>query len=156
MNGELSTFLFATLPLTELRGSIPLAVSVWHLAPWAAFFYSVIGNLLPVPLIFYLLPKVLFWAEKHWPWLHNFLVIYLEKKRTKFQSSYDKYGALALAVFVAIPLPMTGAWTGATLAVIFKIRPRFSFPAVIVGVVVAGIIVTLIVQGALGFLKWMI
>ena len=156
LSPEILTLLSAALPLTELRGSIPFGVSVLHLAPWTAFFYSVIGNSLPVPIIFYLLPKVLVWLEKRIPWLHKHLTLTLEKKRAKFQESYDKYGALALAIFVAIPLPMTGAWTGAALATILKIRPRYSFPAVIAGVIVAGIIVTLIVQGALGFLSWMV
>lgn len=153
---EILTLLSAALPLTELRGSIPFGVSVLHLAPWTAFFYSIIGNAIPVPIIFYLLPKVLSWAEKHWPWLHRILVVYLEKKKEKFKDSYDKYGALSLAIFVAIPLPMTGAWTGAALAVIFNIKKKYSFPAVIAGTIVAGVIVTLIVQGALGFLAWMV
>jgi len=153
---ELSTLLLAALPLTELRGSIPFGVSVLHLAPWIAFFYSIIGNALPVPIIFYLLPKVLFWLEKRVPWLHKHLVLWLEKKRAKFQNSYDKYGALALAIFVAIPLPLTGAWSGAALATILKIKPKYSFPAVILGTIIAGIIVTLIVSGVLGFLAWMV
>lgn len=156
MNGELITLALAALPLTELRGSIPFGVSVFGLPVWSAFLFSVIGNLLPVPIIFYFLPKVLSWAERHWPWLHRLLAVYLEKKRAKFQTSYDKYGALALAIFVSIPLPMTGAWTGAALAVIFKIKEKYSFPAVVAGVVAAGIIVSLIVSGALGFLGWML
>ncbi|MFH1253396.1 MAG: small multi-drug export protein [Candidatus Uhrbacteria bacterium] len=153
---EILTLFSAALPLTELRGSIPLAVSVFHLAPWTAFFYSIIGNALPVPIIFFLLPKILIWLEKRIPWLHKYLVVWLEKKRAKFQNSYDKYGALALAIFVAIPLPMTGAWTGAALATILKIKPKYSFSAVILGMVVAGVIVTLIVSGVLGFLAWMV
>ena len=156
MNGELTTLLLAALPLTELRGSIPFAVSVLHLTPWTAFFYSIIGNAIPVPIIFYFLPKILVWLEKRIPWLHKHLTLWLERKRTKFQTSYDKYGAMALAIFVAIPLPLTGAWSGAALATILKIRPRYSFPAVIVGTIVAGVIVTLIVQGALGFLRWLL
>jgi uncharacterized membrane protein len=156
MNGNLATLLLAAAPISELRGAIPVAVSVWHLPLITAFLLAIVGNMIPVPFIFYLLPKVLSLAEKHWPWLHRFLCLYLEKKRLKFQSSYDKYGALALAIFVAIPLPMTGAWTGAALAVLFKIKPSYSFPAVAIGVVVAGIIVSLIVSGALGFLSWMI
>jgi len=155
-SSEISTLFLAALPLTELRGSIPFGVSVFGLSIWSAFLFSVIGNILPVPFIFYFLPKVLSWAERHWPWLHRFLTVYLEKKRVKFQSSYDKYGALALAIFVAIPLPMTGAWTGAALAVLFKIKAKYSFPAVVVGVIVAGVIVSLIVSGVLGFLSWMI
>jgi len=153
---EIWTLFSAALPLTELRGSIPLGVSVFGLPVWSAFLFSVIGNILPVPIIFYLLPKVLSWAEKHWPWLHRTLIVYLEKKKAKFKGSYDKYGALALAIFVAIPLPMTGAWTGAALAVIFNIKKQYSFPAVVAGVIVAGIIVSLIVGGALGFLSWML
>jgi len=156
MSPEIIILLSAALPLTELRGSIPFGVSVLHLAPWTAFFYSVIGNAIPVPIIFYLLPKVLLWLEKRIPWLHKILTVWLEKKRAKFQGSYDKYGALALAIFVAIPLPLTGAWSGAALATILKIRPKYSFPAVILGTVIAGVIVTLIVQGALGFLGWMV
>ncbi|MFA6131831.1 MAG: small multi-drug export protein [Patescibacteria group bacterium] len=156
LSSEILTLLLAAAPLTELRGSIPIGVTVFGLPIWSAFLFSVVGNILPVPAIFYLLPKVLSWAEKHWPWLHRVMVVYLEKKKEKFKDSYDKYGALALAIFVAIPLPMTGAWTGAALAVIFKIEKRYSFPAVVAGVIVAGIIVSLIVSGALGFLAWMI
>ncbi|HBR80451.1 MAG: hypothetical protein UX09_C0055G0005 [Candidatus Uhrbacteria bacterium GW2011_GWE2_45_35] len=153
---EILTLLLAAAPISELRGAIPMAVSVWHLSLVSAFLFSVIGNILPVPVIFYLLPKVLAWAEKHGPWLHRFLTVYLEKKRAKFQSSYDKYGALALMFFVAIPLPITGAWTGTGLAVLLRIHPRYSFPAIVAGILIAGVIVSLIVSGALGFLGWMI
>jgi len=156
LSPEILTLISATLPLTELRGSIPLGVSVFGLPVWSAFLFSVIGNILPVPIIFYLLPKVLSWAEKNWPWLHQTLVVCLEKKKEKFKDSYDKYGALALAIFVSIPLPVTGAWTGAVLAVVFKIKARYSLLAVAAGVLCAGAIVSLIVSGALGFLSWML
>jgi uncharacterized membrane protein len=156
LSPEFSTLLLAALPLTELRGSIPFGVSVWHLSVWSACLFSIMGNFLPVPIIFFLLPKILSFLEKRWPFFHGVVVNYLDKKRARFQSSYDKYGALALAIFVAIPLPMTGAWTGAALAVILKIKPKFSFPAVVLGIIIAGIIVGSIIGGTLGFLKWML
>lgn len=156
LSPELSTLLLAALPLTELRASIPLGVSVFHLSSWSAFWFSIIGNAIPVPIIFFGLKPVVGFLEKRIPWLHQHLTYYFEKKRLRFKDSYDKYGAVALAIFVAIPLPMTGAWTGAVLAVLFKIKPLYSIPAIIIGEIIAGLIVTMIVCGTLGFLNWML
>lgn len=144
---EAATFLLAALPVTELRGAIPAAVGVFHLGPWSAFFWAVLGNLLPVPFVLFLLPPVVKLAERRFSAFHRLLERYFRSLETKHRASYEKWGALALAIFVAIPLPLTGAWTASVLAVLFNIRYRTAVLAITAGVLTAGGIVLALTVG---------
>lgn len=143
LSKELITFIISMVPIFELRGSIPLAVLHFNLPVWKAFLISVAGNIVPVlPLIFYLEPirKALsririFNAFFTWFYKHTY-------RRTE---KVMKYGAMGLSLFVAIPLPVTGAWTGSVAAILFNIKPRYAFPAITLGVVLAGVIVSSLV-----------
>jgi uncharacterized membrane protein len=140
---EIKTILLAMTPINELRGTIPLAIGLWDLNPLKAFGLAVIGNMIPV---FFLL-----WF---WPGLSGFLI---KKSRTaqkffnwlwqrtyrKFYKKHSLYGDLALILLVAIPLPFTGAWTGTVAAFLFKIPYGKSLGLIFLGVVIAGIVVTL-------------
>jgi len=153
---EIATILISAVPVTELRAAIPLALSKFHLSVFSALFFSVLGGILPIPIVYFCLQPIIDFVEKKIPWVHKHLVNFLEKKSTHFQSLYDKFGALALGLFVAITIPPTGVWSATALMILLRIRPRFGVPAIIIGEVISGIIVVLIVKGSLGFLRWLL
>lgn len=145
---RVSVFMLSALPIVELRGGILLA-SGWHMPWWEAFAIAVVGNLTPViPLFFALGPLTRFFER----WAPARRAIEALFARTRRRSGLiEKYEAVGLMLFVAVPLPMTGAWTGILAAHIFGIRPRYAIPAVTLGVVIAGVVVTLACQGVLHF-----
>ena len=132
------------VPVIELRGALPLGVGM-GLPPLAAAAIAIIGNLVPVPFILILLQKIFDFmrTKKH----TKKLVLWLEKKAEKNRTKIDKYGWLGLIILVAIPLPGTGAWTGALVSSCFKMRKKPSMLAITAGVIIAGIIVFLITYG---------
>lgn len=142
---ELIVLIISMLPISELRGAIPVAIFKFNMPIFKAYIISVIGNLIPVlPIIYFLEPIRRFLSKiklfrKFFDWLYE--------RTYKRSKKVMKYGAIGLALFVAIPLPVTGAWTGSVAAIIFNIKPQYAFPSIIAGVLVAGIIVSLIVQG---------
>lgn len=144
---ELAVFLIGTLPIFELRGAIPVAVGYYGMTPAKAYLLSVVGNLVPVvPLLLFLEP-VSDWLRNRFGFFETFFTWLFERTHRKHSERYDKYGALALIPFVAIPLPVTGAWTGCAAAFVFGIKFRYSLPAITFGVLFAGVVVT---AGSLG------
>jgi len=148
----LATFLLAMLPLAELRGAIPVALVFYanSLTWYEIYIISVIGNMVPI------LPLLFFWkfasdnlrkikvCDRFLTWLFN---------RTRRRASVvEKYEAIGLTLFVAIPLPVTGAWTGSVAAFLFGIRRRWAMLCITIGVMIAGAVVTLAVK--LGFAAW--
>ena len=105
-------FLTALTPIGELRASIPLGLTVFHQPIWIVFIVSVIGNIIPPMFILWLFPKVSKWLMANSKLMNRFLTWLFERTRKKTKDKIDKYGNLALIIFVAIPLPNTGAWTG--------------------------------------------
>lgn len=142
----LAVVLLAALPVTELRLALPFARGVleWSLAP--AFLWSVVGNLLPVPFILWLLGPVTDWAERHWNWLHRFLEKLFSYTRRRHTAKFDRMRDLALIAFVAIPLPITGAWSGSLAAFVFGVERRKAFALIVVGVLIAAVIVSALVE----------
>lgn len=137
------------LPVSELRGAIPLALS-FGIPLTKAFWLAVAGNCLIVAPALFLFEPVTRILRKFKIWSRFFDWVF---ERTKKNSeSIQKYEALGLAIFVAIPLPMTGVWSGVIAASLFKIRFRYAFIAIIAGVVCAGLIVSALC--ALGMLSW--
>jgi uncharacterized membrane protein len=126
------------LPIAELRGALPLALS-FGMPLAKAFWLSVLGNSLFVVPGLFLFEPVSNWLRKFKVWARFFDWFFERTKRNA--DAIQKYEALGLAIFVAIPLPMTGAWSGVIAATLFKIRFRYAFPAIIAGVLGAGIIV---------------
>ncbi len=130
----------AALPISELRGAIPIAVGVYHFLWYYAYLFGVIGNLLPVPFILLLLNKITpLLSRVHF--LDKLVQGYFTwtKRRSK---SIERFGWFGLILFVATPLPITGAWTGSILAVVLGLKFKYAFPAIFLGVIIAGIIVT--------------
>lgn len=140
--GPLAVVLLAALPIFELRLAIPFALSALDMPPWQAFLWSVLGNLLPVPFILMWLDPVTGWAERHWDWLHRVLERLFAHTRRRHSARFERFRDLALVTFVAIPLPVTGAWSGALAAFVFGVERRKAFLLITVGVAIAGIVVT--------------
>ena len=146
MKDILLTFLAAMVPVVELRGAIPFGV-VRGLNLWTAIIASMLGNLIPVPFIILFIRKIFAWMRAHMPKLDG-LVIRMEKKAEKNRAAVEKYAFWGLVILVAIPLPGTGAWTGALVAAMMEIRLKRAFPAIAIGVAIAGVIVSVITYGA--------
>lgn len=133
------------LPISELRGAIPLALS-FGMPMGKAFWLSVLGNIIPIIPVLFLLEPVSNRLRKFKLWARFFDWLF-ERTKNKAQT-VQKYEALGLAIFVAIPLPMTGAYSGAIAASLFKIRFRYAFVAIVAGVFAAGaIVLTLCILG---------
>ncbi len=136
---EIIVFIVAALPVLELRGAIPIGLSM-GLETKEAVLFSIIGNLLPVIPVLFLLEPVSSYLRRFWIFKKFFDWLYA---RTKKRSALiEKYEFLGLILFVAIPLPITGAWTGCVAATLFKLRLRYAFLAIMTGVCIAAIIVT--------------
>jgi len=138
----LSVLLLSALPVTELRASLPLAVLYYGLDPVLATALALIGNAIPLALIFILFTPFLSWAKEHSVTLHRLIETHLKKLERTHGKKYHRWGALFLCVFVAVPLPGSGVWTASLLAVLFGMRPRLAVPAILLGMAVAaGIVV---------------
>ena len=150
MKDILLTFLVAMVPVVELRGAIPFGV-VRGLNIWTAIIASVLGNLVPVPFIILFIRRIFAWMRAHMPKLDG-LVTRMEKKAEKNRAAVEKYAFWGLAILVAIPLPGTGAWTGALIAALLDLRLKLAVPAITAGVFLAGIIISLLTYGAAALL----
>ena len=139
------TVLVSMIPVVELRGGIPFGVAA-GLPVWAAFIAAVIGNLIPVPFIIVYIRRIFQWMRRHMPRL-NSLVDKLERKAHLKGQRVTKYKYLGLMLFVAIPLPGTGAWTGSLAAAFLDMPLRKAIPSVIVGVLIAGIAISIAAYG---------
>lgn len=138
-------FFMSMIPVVELRGAIPYGLAA-GLDPWLTYLAAVVGNMVPVPFIMIFIRRIFNWAREHSRWLGN-RVQWLEDRAEKKSDLVQRYALAGLTVLVAIPLPGTGAWTGALVAALMNIRLRQSFPAVLLGVLIAGVIMLLICGG---------
>ncbi len=143
----LAVFLVAMLPVFELRGAIPAGYAMGMKSPAFIYLLAVLGNFVPVlPILLGLGP-----AEKYlrrYSFFDRFLD-WLFKRTVSRSDVIKKYESLGLILFVAIPLPMTGAWTGSVAAYLFKLPLRMAIPCIILGILIAGVVVTLVSQGVL-------
>lgn len=145
----LAVIAVAMTPILELRGAIPLGRSVLDMAPLPTFLWAVLGNLLPIPVILLALEPVAGWAERHWTGLHRLIERFSRSTERRHRARFERLRDLALITFVAIPLPITGAWSGALAAYVFGVRRLRAFALITIGVIIAGIVVSLF-WGALG------
>lgn len=142
------TLLLAAAPISELRGAIPYAISQgmsWQ----TAFLLGVVGNMIPVFFILWLLDPVSKWLSKNFKIFDKFFKWLFHYTRNRHAKTIEKYKELALILLVAIPLPMTGAWTGSLVAFLFGLKYKKALPLIFLGVIIAGVIVTLVSMGAL-------
>ncbi|KKG09728.1 small multi-drug export protein [Methanosarcina sp. 2.H.A.1B.4] len=145
----LAVMVIGALPISELRGAIPVAMGIYGMGPLEAYVLSVLGNLIPVvPLLLFLEPVSGYLRRYHifdvfFTWLFS-------RTRRNHTENFEKYGLLALTLFVAVPLPVTGAWTGCAAAFVFGIKFKHSLPAIAAGVMIAGAIVTVLTMTGMG------
>ena len=140
----LTTFGIAMAPVLELRGAIPVGVAA-GLPPAVACVTAILGNLLPVPFIMLLARRVADWLRE--TAFFGPRIVWLERRAHLKGRLVRRYRLLGLVILVAIPLPGTGAWTGALVASVLDIRMRNALPAIFLGLVIAGAIITLLTLG---------
>lgn len=148
---EAIIFIISMIPILELRGGL-LAASpaLLNVSILKAIPICIVGNLLPIPFILLLIERILIWMERI-PILGS-IALWLRRKADKNKGQVERYGFWGLALFVGIPLPGTGAWTGSLVAALLHMRFRKAFPAILVGIAIATIIMSLLSYGLLGAL----
>lgn len=154
--GYLLVFLISMVPIVELRGAIPVAVGM-HLNMVWAYIICIIGNMIPVPFIYFFARKILLWGKDK-KYIGKFFTWCLqkgEKGGQKLQAKAGKGLFVALMLFVGIPLPGTGAWTGTLAASFLDMGFKRSVIAVMCGVVIAGIIMGLASMGVFGGISFL-
>lgn len=139
------TAMVSMIPVAELRLGIPFGVAR-GLPVWTAYLAAVIGNMLPVPFIVVYIRRIFLWMRRRLPWL-NSLVDKLERKAHLKGQRVTKYKYLGLLLFVAIPLPGTGAWTGSLAAAFLDMPLRKALPSIFAGIVIAGIAISILTFG---------
>ena len=148
---ELATFIISMLPVSELRGAIPVAISIYGLNPLQAYLIAVVGNIVPVIFILKYIDPISKYLMSKSKFFNRFFTYLFERTRRKHNGKFEKWGALALITFVAIPLPVTGGWSGALAAFVFGIPFRRALSLISLGIMIAGVIVTGLSLGAFGF-----
>lgn len=151
---ELGIFLCSMVPVIELRGAIPLGWATetpW----WLTYLLAVAGNMLPVPFILLLIRQVLTWMEKMPIKFVRAFAAWLRRKAEKNTDKIQRFGFWGLCFFIAIPLPVTGAWTGSLVAATIHMKFWRAMLSALLGVMIAGVIVTLICFGVSSGIEWL-
>ena len=141
----LAILLVSMLPIVELRGAIPIGAIV-GVEPWLTVVLAIVGNLLPIPFILLFIKKIFAWMRKKSEKL-NKVVDKMEAKAEKNKEKVMRYAFWGLVLFVAVPLPGTGGWTGALVAAMIDMPPKRAFVCVLIGVLIAAVIVSFITYG---------
>lgn len=139
------TLLVSMVPVVELRGGIPFGVAA-GLPVGAAYLAAMVGNMIPVPFIVVYIRRIFQWMRRRLPRLDH-MVDRLEAKAHLKGEAVTRYKYLGLAIFVAIPLPGTGAWTGALVAAFLDMPLRKALPSIFIGVAVAGFVISALAFG---------
>lgn len=142
-----ATFFISMLPVSELRAGLPYGIAQGLEYP-LALMAALLGNMVPVPFIIVYIKRIFEWMRKHMPRM-NALVTKLENRAHLKGETVEKYGHWGLLLFVAIPLPGTGAWTGALIAALLNIRTAKAVPVILIGVCIAAAIMTLVTYGVI-------
>jgi len=147
MSSQLIVFLISTLPIIELRGAIPIAISLYHMSVPTAFFWAVLGNIIPVIFILWFLKAGSDFLSHRFYFFNRFFTWLFERTQKKHSRKFKLWKEFALVILVAIPLPFTGAWTGSLAAFVFGVPIKKAFPLIVLGVLIAGVIVSLVTIG---------
>ena len=142
-----ATFFISMLPVGELRVGLPFGIAQGLEYP-LALMAALLGNMVPVPFIIVYIKRIFAWMRMHMPRM-NALLTKLEDRAHLKGETVEKYGHWGLLLFVAIPLPGTGAWTGALIAALLNIRTAKAVPVILIGVCIAAAIMTLITYGVI-------
>ena len=146
----LATFFISMLPVVELRGGLPFGIA-HGLDYWVALTVALAGNFVPVPLIIIYIKRIFAWLRKRMPKFDG-AIGRLEEKARKKGKLVRRYSLVGLVILVGIPLPGTGAWTGALVAALLRLRLRHAIPAILVGLLMAAAITTLMTFGVIHLL----
>jgi uncharacterized membrane protein len=140
LSKELIVIIVSALPIVELRGAIPLAINVFHFSWYYALVLAIVGNLIPVPFILLFLVTI----SRHLSKIGIFMrwFNWLEESTRRRGKIVERYKHIGLALFVAVPLPITGAWTGSLAATLFEIKFKQALLFIFIGICIAGGIVT--------------
>ena len=144
------TFLLSMVPVIELRGGLPYGIALGLDYP-LALAAAILGNMVPVPLIILYIRHIFHWLRKQSPWWHEKIEV-LERKAHLKGRLVRKYRTLGLCILVAIPLPGTGAWTGALVAAVMDMRLKSAVPTIFLGVCIASAIMTMVTYGVIHIL----
>lgn len=147
MSAELVIFLVSMIPILELRGGLIVA-SLLHVKMWTAIPICIIGNIIPVPFILLLITKIFAALKK--TKLFNGVVTALERRAMGKSDKIQKGEFIGLMLFVGIPLPGTGAWTGSLIAALLGVKNRKAVPAILLGILIATVIMCVVSYGILG------
>ena len=142
-----ATFFISMLPVGELRVGLPYGIALGLEYP-LALMAALLGNMIPVPFIIVYIKRIFAWMRRHMPRM-NALITKLEDRANLKGETVQKYGHWGLLLFVAIPLPGTGAWPGALIAALLNIRTAKAVPVILIGVCIAAAIMTLITYGVI-------
>jgi len=153
LSSQIVVFFTAMTPIGELRASIPLALGTYEMNIFQSYIISVAGNLVPAAAILWILEPVSKFLMKRFKIANRFFTWLFNRTRRKHAKKFEKYGGFALVGFVGIPLPVTGAWTGALIAFVFGIPPKKALLHILAGVLIAGIIVTIICK-TIGYVRF--
>lgn len=152
---ELSVLFCSMIPIVELRGAIPVGWFAFEMPWWQTYLLAVVGNMLPVPIILLFVRKVLDWMTHCRVGFFNKVAGWVNRKADKNVDKITKYGFWGVCFFVAIPLPVTGAWTGSLVAATIKMNFWKALLSAFLGVLMAGAIVTLICFGISSGITWL-
>lgn len=145
MKDFLWVVLVSMVPMVELRGAIPIGCGL-GLPAWQVYIAAVLGNLIPVPFIILFVRPVFAFIRKHWKWLGG-IVDKIENRAGRNVPRVQKFQVLGLFLFVAVPIPGTGAWMGSLIAALLDVRLRRAFPTILLGLLVAGAIMIAVSYG---------
>ena len=143
----LATFFISMIPVVELRGGLPYGIALGLEYP-LALMAALLGNMLPVPFIIVYIKRIFAWMRRTMPRMDS-LITRLENRASGKREIVEKYGHWGLLLFVAIPLPGTGAWTGSLVAALLNIRTAKAVPVIMIGICIAAAIMTLVTYGVI-------
>ena len=152
-SNELSLIIISALPIIELRGAIPIGILLFEMHPINVFYLCCLGNIIPIVPLLLFFGKVEEVLQKH-KFSNAFLQWYIEKVK-KRTGIIERFELVGLALFVSIPLPVTGAWTGSVAAFIMGIKWKKAFLSICCGVLIAGIVVTVLTLSGYSFYSFL-
>lgn len=155
LGAHFGVMICSMIPIIELRGGIPLGMAL-GLPWWQSFIYAVIGNMIPVPFILLFINKLIGWMSRSKVEFFNKVGNWLLRKAEKNREKIEKYSFFGVCLFVAIPLPVTGAWTGSLVASTIGMKWWKALLSCLLGVLIAATIVTLIAYGALAAFQFLL
>lgn len=148
-----AVFFTAMTPIGEVRASIPIGLGIYKLDIYSTLIISIIGNLIPAVVIMFALEPISKFLMKKFKLANRFFNWLFERTRKRYYKKFEKYSGYALTTFVGIPLPITGAWTGALIAFVFGIPTKKAILDIFLGILMASAIVTIVFK-TVGFVKF--